>query len=112
MKRLQLLAPMGLTLLLSFFVNTAQAQELIQGQVSLEAECQDQAMVWLSHQTQENAKELLLHTLIPDQGSYAFSVSPGLYEIWASTEQGCVAQFDEIKVERGQDYELNIRLDQ
>lgn len=101
------------TLFTYFFGGAFQAlnaQEVIRGQVEIQPECRDQAMVWLSHKTQENGDELLLHTLVPDRGSYAFSVSPGLYDIWASSPKGCEAELREVKVERGQNVELNIGL--
>lgn len=113
MKRLFIRSYILLTLFWGSSLQVLSAQEVIQGRVELEPDCQDQAMVWLSHKTQEEQEkgdELLLHTLVPDKGSYAFSVKPGLYDVWASSPQGCEAQFQEVKVERGQNFELNIRL--
>ncbi len=47
-------------------------------------------MVWLSKIAEEfQQKELLMHTLVPVNGTYEFYVIPGQYRIEVSTEKGC-----------------------
>jgi hypothetical protein len=88
-----------------------KAQELIHGSVELTENCQDKAMIWLSHKTKSLGEELLLHTLVPNKGSFAFSVLPGQYQILASTAQGCDRIFEKIKISKGHNFKLNIRLE-
>jgi hypothetical protein len=50
-------------------------------------------MVWLSLQAHEfKQQELLMHTLVPVNGTYEFYVVPGQYKVVASTEKGCEEQ--------------------
>jgi hypothetical protein len=47
-------------------------------------------MVWLSLD-KDNYQErlLLMHTEVPNQGSFQFYLKPGAYQLRASNEQGC-----------------------
>lgn len=94
-----------------FFIQASYSQEVVSGQVRLESQCGGQAMVWLSHEGPEKSEELLIHTLVPDFGTYAFSVSPGTYQVWVTSPQGCESEFKALKVESGQNVKLDIRLE-
>jgi hypothetical protein len=63
----------------------------IKGKVYVPQQCGEaQAMVWLSKVAEEFSKqELLMHTMVPHEGSYEFYVKPGQYRIVASTSLGC-----------------------
>lgn len=52
--------------------------------------CAKKVMVWLS--LDEDVKEnrlLLMHTEVPNGGSYKFYTRPGKYQVRASDERGC-----------------------
>ena len=50
-------------------------------------------MVWLSRNEVEFAKkELLLHTAVPERGTFEFYVLPGDYLVTVSNEKGCSAE--------------------
>ena len=63
----------------------------IKGRVSVADGCgEGKAMVWLSKIAEEfQHKELLMHTLVPVNGTYEFYVIPGQYRLEVSTEKGC-----------------------
>lgn len=62
----------------------------IEGKVDIPAGCSKKAMVWLSLD-KENYKErlLLMHTEVPNKGTFRFYVKPGHYQLRASDESGC-----------------------
>ena len=50
-------------------------------------------MVWLSKMAEEfQQKELLMHTLVPVNGTYEFYVIPGQYRLEVSSQKGCEEQ--------------------
>lgn len=63
----------------------------IKGKVDIQSQCRSgKAMVWLSKKSNEFAKkELLMHTLVPHEGTFEFYVIAGDYKIDVSTEKGC-----------------------
>jgi hypothetical protein len=63
----------------------------IKGRLSSDKACRSgKAMVWLSKNEAEfKKKELLLHTLVPERGTFEFYVLPGEYLLVASNELGC-----------------------
>lgn len=74
-----------------FFLSFPLFAATIRGTVSSTQECQSgKAMVWLSKNEKEfTKKELLLHTMVPERGSFEFFVNPGDYLVVASNEKGC-----------------------
>jgi hypothetical protein len=72
------------------FSFSAQASSIL-GTVSSSKACQKgKTMVWLSKNEKEfSKKELLLHTQVPERGSFEFYVVPGDYLVVASNELGC-----------------------
>ncbi len=77
-----------LFLFMSFSVLSSESS--ISGKVSLPEGCAKKAMVWLSLD-KENYQErlLLLHTEVPQSGTFRFYVKSGNYQIRASDEKGC-----------------------
>lgn len=50
-------------------------------------------MMWLSKDAQDFAKKILLmHTEVPEQGTFDFYVKPGEYLVVGSNEKGCSFQ--------------------
>ncbi len=64
---------------------------VIRGEVQSLPECKsEQTMVWLSLNEKEFKKKLLLmHTLVPERGTFEFYVKPGRYLLVGSNEKGC-----------------------
>jgi len=62
----------------------------ISGKVSATPGCSEKAMVYLSLD-KENYKErlLLMHTEVPQNGTFKFFVKPGDYQIRAGDKAGC-----------------------
>lgn len=62
----------------------------ISGKLEETKGCSKKAMVWLSLD-KENYQErlLLMHTEIPQNGTFKFYVKPGKYQVRASDEAGC-----------------------
>lgn len=82
---------MKLVLFLLLLISGAHAQDsTIEGKVLLTSGCSKKVMVWLSLD-KENYKErlLLMHTEVPQGGTYRFYVKPGNYQIRGSDEIGC-----------------------
>ncbi len=67
---------------------------VIRGKVTVDEACHaGKVMVWLSKNQQEFAKkELLLHTAVPERGTFEFYVLPGDYLLVASNEKGCALE--------------------
>lgn len=76
--------------LLLFTLGAHASDSTIEGKVSIPDGCSKKAMVWLSLD-KENYKErlLLMHTEVPQGGTYRFYVKPGNYQVRASDESGC-----------------------
>lgn len=62
----------------------------ISGKLLKNESCSKKAMIWLSLD-KENYKErlLLMHTEVPQGGTFRFYVKPGEYQVRASDEVGC-----------------------
>lgn len=62
----------------------------ISGKVGVTEGCSKKVMVYLSLD-KENYKErlLLMHTEVPQNGTFNFYVKPGNYQVRASDESGC-----------------------
>ncbi|WP_408099018.1 hypothetical protein ACJVC5_08880 [Peredibacter sp. HCB2-198] len=76
--------------LLIFTLGAHASDSTIEGKVTIPSGCSKKAMVWLSLD-KENYKErlLLMHTEVPQGGTYRFYVKPGDYQVRASDESGC-----------------------
>jgi len=86
---------MGFVLIILSFFSIRLEASVIRGEVSSPKECQTsgRTMVWLSLPNDDFKQRLLLmHTLVPDRGSFEFYVKPGAYRIMASNEKGCEFQ--------------------
>lgn len=85
------------------------ADTTISGKVSSVAGCSKKVMVWLSLD-KENYHErlLLMHTEVPQGGSFQFYVRPGNYQVRASDESGC-EYMEKVSVKE-KDHELKIQL--
>lgn len=79
-----------LIFLLTFFVSLPTWSQGISGRVQSMEGCAKKAMVWLSLD-EENREErkLLLHTEVPQGGSYKFYTRSGKYQVRGSDEKGC-----------------------
>lgn len=77
--------------ILLFLSFEGKAAELaVSGKVMAPAACSKTAMVWLSLDKENyNERLLLMHTEVPQGGSFKFYVKPGAYQIRASDEAGC-----------------------
>ena len=77
-----------------FLLSTPAFALGIRGRVEVEESCRaGKTMVWLSKNEAEFAKkELLLHTAVPERGTFEFYVLPGDYLVTASNERGCSAE--------------------
>lgn len=73
------------------FLSSIANATVIQGEVHSIEEClTDKTMVWLSpNTTQFKKKILLMHTMVPEKGSFEFYVKPGEYLVAGSNEKGC-----------------------
>ena len=96
----------GLLLFTSFFTQAL----VIQGEVQSREEClTDKTMVWLApNTTQFKKKILLMHTMVPDKGSFEFYVKPGEYLVAGSNEKGCF--FEQVVKIQEQDQQIKIVL--
>ena len=76
---------------LGMFIFTNAHALSIKGRVSAASSCgEGKVMVWLSKIAEEfQQKELLMHTLVPINGTYEFYVIPGQYRVEVSTDKGC-----------------------
>jgi hypothetical protein len=79
-----------LTVLLINHARAFSLADSISGKLEATPGCSNKAMVWLSLD-KENYKErlLLMHTEVPQGGSFKFFVKAGKYQIRASDEAGC-----------------------
>ncbi len=97
--------------ILFFLLSTQLYATVIRGDVSSEKACltKDRAMVWLSLPEDDFKQRLLLmHTLVPERGSFEFYVKPGKYRLMASNEKGCEFKQD-ITVDQA-NQEIKVRL--
>lgn len=83
------LMKMIIVLLVSLFQFSAYALK-IEGNYQGSTCKTTQAMMWLSLDN-DNYKErkLLLHTMVPNGGTFSFYVKPGNYQLRGSDEKGC-----------------------
>ena len=81
-----------LTLTIIFSVPALAAG--IKGRVSSVEACRsEKSMVWLSKNYQDfKKKELLMHTFVPEGGTFQFYLLAGEYLVVASNEKGCSAE--------------------
>lgn len=62
----------------------------VSGKLLITQGCSKKAMIWLSLDKDEYKERLLLmHTEVPQKGSFRFYVKPGKYQVRASDEVGC-----------------------
>lgn len=99
-------------LLFSLFISNARgisSEQRISGSVTSQSGCSKKVMVWLSLD-KENYKErlLLMHTEVPDGGTFEFYVRPGDYQVRASDETGC-EYLQKVSV-KGEDSSLKIKM--
>lgn len=80
----------------------------ISGKLIKNEKCSKKAMIWLSLD-KENYKErlLLLHTEVPQNGTFRFYVKPGQYQIRGSDEIGC----EFLKKVEVKDKEIELQID-
>lgn len=73
------------------FISLSAISAVIRGEVQSSEDCKsDKTMVWLSLNEKEFKKKLLLmHTLVPERGSFEFYVKPGSYLLTGSNKKGC-----------------------
>ena len=68
----------------------SEASSGVSGKVSLTKSCGKKVMVWLSLDKENyNERLLLMHTEVPQGGSFQFNLKPGLYQVRATDEKGC-----------------------
>lgn len=84
---------MKYALIALLFISNAMALSIadsISGKVSSTPGCSEKVMVYLSLD-KENYKErlLLMHTEVPQNGTFKFFVKPGDYQIRAGDKAGC-----------------------
>lgn len=81
----------------------------ISGKVGKTEGCSKKVMVFLSLD-KENYKErlLLMHTEVPQNGTFNFYVKPGQYQIRASDEAGC--EFLQKVTVKERDLFLNVKM--
>lgn len=93
-----------------FFTSFMTHAFVIQGEVQSIAEClTDKTMVWLApNTTQFKKKILLMHTMVPEKGSFEFYVKPGEYLVAGSNEKGCF--FEQVVNIEEQDQQIKIVL--
>lgn len=84
----------------------------ISGEVHTTSAClASKNMVWLSTEDAAYDKRILLmHTFVPNGGSFEFYTRPGNYRVIASNEKGC--SFEKIVQVQNNTLELNIELKQ
>lgn len=84
---------MKYALFLLLFLSNAMAVSIadsISGKVSATPGCSSKAMVYLSLDKESYKDRLLLmHTEVPQNGTFKFYVKPGDYQIRAGDEAGC-----------------------
>jgi hypothetical protein len=79
-----------LLLFLSTEVLAVSTSQTISGKVEVTPGCSKKVMVWLSLDKADYKERLLLmHTEVPQGGTYSFFVKSGDYQIRASDEAGC-----------------------
>ena len=85
---------MKIYVLLFALVSSSAWALSIKGQATVESSCQGgKVMMWLSKDAQDFAKKILLmHTEVPEQGTFEFYVKPGEYLVVGSNEKGCSFQ--------------------
>jgi hypothetical protein len=74
-----------------FILSFTATAAVIRGEVQSVPECRsEKTMVWLALNEKEFKKKLLLmHTLVPERGSFEFYVKSGSYLLTGSNEKGC-----------------------
>lgn len=79
-----------LCLILCFSFQLLAAETTISGKVLSSSGCAKKTMVWLSLD-KENYHErlLLMHTEVPQGGTFEFYVKPGDYQVRVSDDEGC-----------------------
>lgn len=79
-----------MTLFLFNFAWAISIADSISGRVGSTQGCSKKVMVWLSLDKESyNDRLLLMHTEVPQGGSFKFFVKPGKYQVRASDEAGC-----------------------
>lgn len=96
-------------LLITFIAFEVQAASVLSGKVAGTTGCSKKAMVWLSLDKEDYKERLLLmHTEVPQEGTFSFYVKPGNYQIRASDESGCEF-FERVSIKTAE-HKMNIRL--
>jgi hypothetical protein len=97
-------------LLLFFFISNLHAST-IRGKVTALHRCNSKnIMVWLSTVSEDFTKRtLLVHTEVPNNGSFEFYVKPGDYEVRGTSSEGC-GFIERVKVLENQKIRLEVKL--
>lgn len=95
--------------LITFIAFEVQAASVLSGKVASTPGCSKKAMVWLSLDKEDYKERLLLmHTEVPQGGTFSFYVKPGNYQVRASDESGCEF-FERVSV-KSAEYKMNIKV--
>ncbi len=101
-------------LLIIFIVSSLQAlsstDRTLSGRVEVNASCSKKVMAWLSLD-KESYKErlLLMHTEVPQGGTFRFYVKPGSYQVRVTDESSC-EYFTKVDV-KTKDIELTVKME-
>jgi hypothetical protein len=103
---------MKYVLITFLFISNAMAVSIadsISGKVGVTPGCGNKVMVYLSLD-KENYKErlLLMHTEVPQNGTFKFYVKPGNYQIRAGDKEGCEF-FQRVTVSK-RDVDLTVKM--
>jgi hypothetical protein len=84
---------MKYTLLVLLFINNAWSisiGETISGKIEPNSSCSKKVMVWLALDKMNYKDRLfLMHTVVPQGGTFQFNVKPGDYHVRVTDEIGC-----------------------
>lgn len=81
----------------------------LSGKIEVNSGCSKSVMAWLSLD-KENYKErlLLMHTEVPQGGTFRFYVKPGFYQIRVTDEESCEF-FTKVEIKK-KDIELIVKM--
>ncbi len=97
-------------LILYIFISNLHATT-IRGKVTASQGCNSKnVMVWLSTVSDDFVQRtLLMHTEVPNNGSFEFYVKPGDYELRGTSSEGC-GFIERVKVLENQKISLKVKL--
>jgi hypothetical protein len=97
---------------LILFISISHLQATtIRGKVTAPHGCNSKnVMVWLSTVSDDFAQRtLLMHTEVPNNGSFEFYVKPGHYEVRGTSSEGC-GFIERVKVLENQKISVKVKL--